>query len=64
MKLKTVDSVSSNEGHVRLKIYDGDLGIDEAGAELIRIYKAQADHERRRAQTFLAENVRLKAGLR
>ena len=33
--------MTSNEGHVRLRIYDGDLKIDDAAAELLRIEKAQ-----------------------
>lgn len=42
-----LDTITSNEQHVRLKIYDGDLKIDDALAELLRIERAQNDALRR-----------------
>lgn len=41
-------TITSNEDHVRLKIYEGDLQLSEAAEELLRIEKAQHDAERRR----------------
>lgn len=38
---KALDHVTSNEEHVRLKIFEGDLKIDEAPADLLRIERAQ-----------------------
>ena len=43
MKTRKVDTVTTNDGHVRLKIYDGDLGVDEAADELIRLARTQRD---------------------
>lgn len=41
MKARTIEAVVTNEEHVRLAIYDGRITVDEAGAELLRIEKAQ-----------------------
>lgn len=46
MKSRTVETVTSNEGQVRLRIFDGDLQVSEAGAELLRMLQAQYDAER------------------
>lgn len=43
MQTKSVDTITSNEQHVRFLIYSGDLSIDEAAAELLRIERAQND---------------------
>ena len=43
MKTRLVDTVTSNEEYVRLRIYDGAVPLDEAGAELIAIYQAQTE---------------------
>ncbi len=48
MKSRSVETVTSNEAFVRMRIYDGDLPIDEAGAELLRIERAQHAAERQR----------------
>lgn len=58
MKTKLVDSIVSNEEHVRLRIFDGEFTPDEALSELLRIEKAQHESTRRivseqRAQTAL-----------
>ena len=44
MKSKFVDTITSNEGHVRLQIFEGRLPIDQAAEEMIRIAEAQRDH--------------------
>lgn len=41
MKSRQVDYVTSNEEHVRLKIFDGLLPVDEGTAELLKIERAQ-----------------------
>lgn len=47
MKTKLVDTVTTNEDHVRMRIFDGDLQISEAAAELLRVEKSQRAAERR-----------------
>lgn len=47
MKTKLVDTVTTNEDHVRLRIFDGDLQISEAAAELLRVEKSQRAADRR-----------------
>ena len=41
MKSTSVDYITSNEQHVRMMIYDGDLPLDQAKDELLRIERAQ-----------------------
>lgn len=48
MKSKKVPTITSNEEQVRLEIFEGHLPIDEAGAELLRVEKAQHSVERQR----------------
>lgn len=48
MKTKSVETIASNDEHVRLAIYDGDLSIGEAGAELLRLAQEQHIETRRR----------------
>ena len=48
MKTKTVETIVSNEEHVRLRIYDGELPADEAVKELLRIEVAQHGETKRR----------------
>jgi hypothetical protein len=60
MKTRTVETVTSNEEYVRLRIFDGDLQIGEAGAELLRLERAQ--HEATRQQ-LLAAQARLRGEL-
>jgi hypothetical protein len=43
MKTKLVDTIANNEEDVRLRIFDGDLDVSEACAELIRMERARAD---------------------
>lgn len=50
MKARAVDYITSNEEHVRMQIFDGDLRIDEAGAELLRVERAQHDATRTRVK--------------
>ncbi len=64
MKSKSVDTVTTNEEHVRLRIFDGDLPLDDAGHELIRIAQAQLDAERSRHNETIAELVRTQRLLR
>jgi hypothetical protein len=48
MKSKAIDHVTSNEEYVRQRIFDGELPIDAAAAELLRLERAQNDALRRR----------------
>jgi len=48
MKSTTVDTVTSNETYVRMRVFDGDLQISEAGEELLRIERCQHEATRRR----------------
>lgn len=50
MKTKLVDTITSNEEHVRMKIYDGELTPDKAYQELLRI-----EQEQRKSDRFFAE---------
>lgn len=47
-KMADAMTITSNEQHVRLKIYEGNLEIGEAAAELIQLSRAQADAEKSR----------------
>jgi hypothetical protein len=47
MKTKLVDAVTNNEDYVRLRIFDGDLQISEAAAELLRLERSQHEATRR-----------------
>ena len=42
MKNRIVATITNNEDYVRMRIFDGDLKVDDAAAELIRIAEAQA----------------------
>jgi hypothetical protein len=56
MKSKTVTTITSNEEYVRMRIFDGDLKIEDAAAELLRIEQAQYEatrHELARAYRML-----------
>lgn len=55
MKSRTVETITNNEEHVRLRIYDGDIPADEATAELLRIEKEQRRHERDRHHNVVAK---------
>lgn len=41
MKSKLVDTIISNEDHIRFRIFDGELSISAAGKELIKIAMAE-----------------------
>jgi hypothetical protein len=47
MKTKLVDTVTNNEDYVRSRIFDGDLQISEAAAELLRLERSQHEATRR-----------------
>jgi hypothetical protein len=58
MASKLVDTITSNEEYVRLRIFEGDLQISQAGEELLRTERAQHDATRRelaRAYNKIAE---------
>jgi len=63
MKTKDVKTVTSNEDYVRLRIFDGDLQVSNAGAELLRIERAQHNETRRKLEEAHAELRLLKAML-
>lgn len=44
MRSRSVDGIASNEEHVRLKIYEGDIPLADAGAELLKL--TLANHHR------------------
>lgn len=48
MTFKEVTDITSNEDHVRLRIYNGDLQVSEAAQELIRLERSQAEEYRRK----------------
>lgn len=50
MKATSVDWITTNEGHVRSKIYDGALPPHRAYEDLLRLEKAQRQAERRQAE--------------
>lgn len=55
MKSKSVETIISNEQHVRMRIFDGDFQVADASAELLRIVQAQLASEcARHQQTKLA----------
>ncbi|WDR03633.1 hypothetical protein PSQ19_06065 [Devosia algicola] len=41
MKSRLVDTITNNEDHVRMRIFDGDLSVDDAASELIRLAHTQ-----------------------
>jgi len=51
MKSRMVATIASNEDDVRFRIFAGELPIDQAGHELLRMERAQhaAERERHRA---------------
>ena len=50
MKSRKIETITSNEDQVRFEIFSGTLPIDDAGAELLRLERAQHEAERRRHQ--------------
>lgn len=46
MKTRTVETITSNEEHLRLRIFDGDLQVSAAGAEMLLLLQGQYDAER------------------
>lgn len=50
-----IDTITSNERYVRLRIFEGDLKIDDAAAELLRIERVQNDALRRQMDAIRAE---------
>lgn len=46
MKSRAVQTITSNEEYVRMRIFDGDLPVSEAAAELLRIERAHHDATR------------------
>lgn len=58
-KAKEVGTVASNEEFVRMRIYDGDLKIDDAADELLRLERAQHAETRRQLREALEILARL-----
>jgi hypothetical protein len=54
MKFTTTETITTNEQLVRLRIYDGEIPLDEAGAELLRLTQAQLDHAHARIRELEA----------
>lgn len=64
MKFREVDTVTSHEDYLRLRIYDGDLPIDEAGRELVEsllLRCAQLEDEVVRLRAATAEWIKANA---
>lgn len=52
--MSKIDNVTTNEQHVRLKIFEGELPVADGVMELLRIEKAQHDATQRRLNDALA----------
>lgn len=63
MKFKEVDFITSNEGLVRQRIYDGDLQVSEAAQELIRLERCQREEAERRLREEIRRRVAVEMGL-
>lgn len=61
MKSRDVETITTNEEHVRLHIFDGDLPIEKASVELLRIERAQ--HAATRRQLYRAHQECILMGL-
>jgi len=59
MKTKTVETITSNEEMVRLRIFDGDLNVSDAAAELLRLERAQHAETRRLLAECRAAHARI-----
>lgn len=59
MKTTEVDYITSNEQHVRSRIYDGSLDISDAAEELLHIEKAQHSSTRYKLKLAYEEIIRL-----
>lgn len=55
MKVKKVDTVTSDEGLARLMIFDGDLKIDDAANFLIKLAREQRDHAIKYADEIMSQ---------
>lgn len=55
MKSRLVDTVVNNDEYLRLRIYDGEIPLAEAGAELLRLKTAQRTAERKEEQRVIAQ---------
>lgn len=53
MKFSSVDTVTSNEQLVRLRIYEGVIPPEAGGAELIELYRKQAETAEARLREVL-----------
>lgn len=63
MKSTSVETITSNEQYVRMRIFDGDLQITDANAELIRLAQEQLASECRRHQQTKIELYKAQARL-
>lgn len=63
MQVKTVDTVVTNEEHVRLQIFDGDLNVDDAAKRLIEIERKQHDATRRQMGEWISRAYKAEAAL-
>lgn len=48
MQTRKIDTITNNEDQVRFQIFSGDLQLSAAGAELLRVERAQHEAERQR----------------
>lgn len=58
LKSKAVRSIASDEELIRLKIYDGDIPLDEAGKELLEAKDRTIEHLSSNLKTVMDENAR------
>jgi hypothetical protein len=61
MKSTSVETVTNNEDYVRLRIYDGEIPMDQAGAELLRLNALQRVRDNDRVKRMMAMTRRLAA---
>ena len=59
MKTKQVNSITSNEGYVRMRIFDGEFPPDNALEELLRIEKEQHSVTRKKLSEVYNSNFHL-----
>lgn len=64
MKSKMVDTVTNDEDLVRLRIFDGELPLDAAGAELLRLNALERRRNGERVKQMMAMTRRMAAQVR
>lgn len=55
MKSRTVETIVSNDEHVRCRIYDGDIPADSYWQEMARLNAGQLKNTRERLSDMMAQ---------